>query len=96
MEVSTDILEKIRPAVYDFYSVTARHFLNAGEAGIKQFHLLRKALIGDINNISVDEVKSMQQYCLRAIPRTRHWLDHTELFQPVLLVLKLLTSSCVT
>ena len=96
MEVSTDILEKIRPAVYDFYSVTARHFLNAGEAlSIRHFHLLLIVLIGDINNISVDEVNTVHAAILFK-GHSKDWLDHTELFQPVLLLLKLLTSSYVT
>ena len=59
LEVSTDILGRIRPAVTDFYCVTANHFINVGEVGIQHFHHLLKNLIGDINNISVDEVNTV-------------------------------------
>ena len=34
------ILKKIRPAVSDFYSVTASHYLNGGDVAIKHFQFL--------------------------------------------------------
>ena len=64
LATSTRILKKIRPAVSDYYSVTALHFLNAGEAGIYHFFLLLKNLISDINNISIEEVNTVHAVIL--------------------------------
>ena len=64
LENSTRILKKIRPTVNDFYSVTAFHFLNAGEAGIYHFYLLLKNLICDINNVYIDEVNTVHAVIL--------------------------------
>ena len=54
-EITKEILRKIHPDVNDYNSVTANHFLHAGEEGVHHFHLLITALIEDINNIAVDE-----------------------------------------
>ena len=40
LEAATGILKRIRPNVNDFESVTANHFLNAGEAGLLHFYIL--------------------------------------------------------
>ena len=59
LEDSTKILRRIRPNVNDYHSVTANHFLHAGETGINHFHLLLEALIEDINNITIEEVNTV-------------------------------------
>ena len=59
LQKSTKILKSVRPQVSDYYSITASHFLHAGEIGIIHFYLLLQALISDINNITVDEVNTV-------------------------------------
>ena len=56
---SKEILFKIKPSVIDLYSITANHFINAGESGIKHFHLLLSALIADISNFSITEINAV-------------------------------------
>ena len=58
-EVSSEILERIRPDVNDYNSVTANHFLKAGQAGHAHFHLLLNSLIKDINNITLEEINTV-------------------------------------
>ena len=59
IETSTKILKKLKPNVSDFYSITANHYLHAGDAGIVHFHLLLEALITDINNITLEEINTV-------------------------------------
>ena len=56
MKSPIEILSRIRPCVTDLHSITANHFLHAGEAGRYHFHLLLQALLSDINNVTIDEV----------------------------------------
>ena len=56
---STDILLKIRPSVNDLYSVTAFHYIHAGEEGLAHFNSLLNILISDINYIMVPEMNSV-------------------------------------
>ena len=44
--------------VNDFYSVTPNHYIYAGPAGYKHFHLLLTSLLNDINNTDIDEVNT--------------------------------------
>ena len=50
LEKRREILLKIKPAVDDFFSITASHFVNAGVAGLVHFNLLLNAIIIDVNN----------------------------------------------
>ena len=63
-EIATKILKRIRSSVNDVYSITANHFLNAGNHGIHHFHLLLNTLITDINNISLEEVNTVHAVIL--------------------------------
>ena len=56
LETSKSILKSVRPSVNDFHSITANHFLYAGEPGIIHSHLLLKTLITNISLIKVKEV----------------------------------------
>ena len=56
---SSKILDKIRPDVNDFFSITARHYINAGDAGYKHFCLLLNVLIEDVNNITLSEINTV-------------------------------------
>ena len=59
IEKATDILHSIKPAVADLYSITAHHYINAGESGIVHFYKLLNLLIHDINSISIPELNAV-------------------------------------
>ena len=46
------LLKRLRPDVLDIFSISARHFLNAGDEGITHFSFLLNAIIGDTNSFS--------------------------------------------
>ena len=50
------ILRKIRPAVSDFYSVTASHYLNGGEVAIKHFQFLFNSVLKNIELAAIEEM----------------------------------------
>ena len=52
------LLERLRPDVIDFYSISAHHYLAAGLPGIQHFTLLLNLLISDINSVAIPEVNS--------------------------------------
>ena len=56
---SSSILKRIKPAVSDFNSITAKHFINAGLAGFVHFNLVLNAFIIDVNNATVEELNSV-------------------------------------
>ena len=55
---SADILFGVRASVNDFYSVTAKHFINAGPAGIAHHHFLLSALISNVNLCGIEELNN--------------------------------------
>ena len=56
---STDILFKLKPDVNDLFSVTARHYVNAGMEGAKHFHYLMNLIISNINLFALPELNSV-------------------------------------
>ena len=56
---SDEILLKIKPGVSDLYSITASHYINAGEVGLQHFFLLLSSLITNVQNITITEVNSV-------------------------------------
>ena len=56
---ATEILYSVRTDVNDFYSITARHFINAGVEGALHFHYLMNAVIDNTNNFSLPELNSV-------------------------------------
>ena len=50
-KTATDILKSIRPMVSNYYSITAAHYLNSGQAGIDHFHCLLNGIIEDLNSM---------------------------------------------
>ena len=58
VEDSTKLLQKMKPNVLDFWSVTPRHFLNAGCEGLLHFNFLMNRVITEINNSSVKELNT--------------------------------------
>ena len=59
LDKSSEILQRIKPAVNDFFSITARHFSNAGLAGYVHFNLLLNAFIIDVNNCTIEELNTV-------------------------------------
>ena len=59
LEKSSEILTKMKPSVNDIYSITAKHFTNAGTAGHVHFNLLLNAFLIDINNCTVEELNTV-------------------------------------
>ena len=56
---STEILHKLKPGVSDFFNITPNHYLYAGPAGCRHFHLLLSSLINDVNATTINEVNSV-------------------------------------
>ena len=56
---STNILKRIKPGVNDFFSITANHFIHAGDAGLIHFNLLLNTFILDVNNCSIEELNTV-------------------------------------
>ena len=53
---STKIVKGLKKNVNDYYSITALHYLNAGQEGLIHYNCLLNALISDANNANIDEL----------------------------------------
>ena len=53
---STKVLKRLKKNVLDFYSITALHYLNAGQEGLTHFNCLINAIISDTNNANIEEL----------------------------------------
>ena len=58
IDASTKLLHKIKKNVKDHYIITAQHYLNAGQEGLKHFNLLLNGVIGDLNNAGLEELNT--------------------------------------
>ena len=56
---SIELLYSLKADVNDLFSITAAHFINAGAAGLRHFHLLMTALIANLNNASLSEMNDI-------------------------------------
>ena len=56
MQQSSEILLRLRPDVNDLYSITARHYINAGREGFVHFNYILNCLIIDVNHVSMPEM----------------------------------------
>ena len=56
---SVELLYSVRQDVNDLFSITAAHFINAGGAGLRHFHLLLSTLIANINHASLSELNDI-------------------------------------
>ena len=56
---SVELLYSVRSEVNDLFSITASHFINAGAAGLRHFHLLMSTLISNLNNSSLHELNDI-------------------------------------
>ena len=54
-----EILFNLRPDVNDLYSITARHYINAGMEGARHFAFLLNILIKNVNLSSLEELNSV-------------------------------------
>ena len=66
---------KLKPSVTDLYSITPRHFTNAGSADLVNFNLLLNSLIIDVNNCTMDELNSVYAFLLYKGHKTDRTLD---------------------
>ena len=53
------LLQRMKPDVYDFYSITPNHFTYAGPLGWKHFHLLLMSLINSVNASNIEEINTI-------------------------------------
>ena len=51
-----NLLQKMKPDVADYFSITPNHYNYAGPAGWKHFHFLLNTLISDVNNTDITEI----------------------------------------
>ena len=56
MSKSTKILKSLKKNVSDFFSVTALHYLYAGQEGLDHYYCLLNAIISDVNNSKIQEL----------------------------------------
>ena len=56
---ATEILYSLRPDVNDLYSITARHYVNAGIEGAKHFWFLMNTIIKNVNLFPLPELNSV-------------------------------------
>ena len=56
---SVELLLSVKQEVNDLFSMTASHFVNAGAAGMRHFHLLLSTLIANLNNASLSEMNDI-------------------------------------
>ena len=56
---SSKILNRMKPYVRDFWSITPLHFIHAGEQGYFHFNFLMNAVIMEINSSSVKELNTV-------------------------------------
>ena len=53
------ILEGLRKNVNDFYSITALHYLHAGDAGLDHLNFLLNSIIDNVNNAHLKELNTI-------------------------------------
>ena len=56
---ATEILLSLRPDVNDLFSITANHFINAGDEGLQHFHFLINVAVENVNLCSLEELNSV-------------------------------------
>ena len=56
---ATEILYSMKPDVNDLFSMTPRHYINAGIEGVRHFHFLMNLIIEDVNLFSLPELNSV-------------------------------------
>ena len=59
LEKTRKILHSLKKNVNDFFSITALHYINAGDPGIEHFHFLLNALIENVNLSGLQELNTV-------------------------------------
>ena len=57
-EQAASLLQRLKKNVKDFYSVTALHYIYAGEEGLAHFLALLNAVLDDVNNATIEELNT--------------------------------------
>ena len=52
-------MQRMKPTVNDVNGITINHYIHAGPAGIKHFHLLLSCLLNDVNNTDIEEINTV-------------------------------------
>jgi hypothetical protein len=58
LDKSTKILQSLKKNVTDFYSVSALHYLYAGQKGLLHYNYLLTGLISDVNHANIEELNT--------------------------------------
>ena len=64
IDKASEILSGIKCDVRDLYSITALHFINAGQEGLHHFQKLLNLLIQDLNNVAIEEFNAVHAIIL--------------------------------
>ena len=56
LDTAEKLLGRLRKNVKDFFSITALHYINAGNEGLEHFHALFNAVVTNVNNASIEEL----------------------------------------
>ena len=56
---STNLINRVKKNVTDFYGISAQYYLNAGAPGLLHFNLLLNGIIKDVNNTSLTELNTV-------------------------------------
>ena len=57
-------MNKIKPRVNDFYSITALHYVNGGEQALFHFNYLMNCVINDVNSAASPELNTVHAHIL--------------------------------
>ena len=58
-ECSCRLINRIKKQVNDIFSITAAHYLNAGEEGLLHYNFLLNCIISDLNNSTMEELNTI-------------------------------------
>ena len=58
LESSNKILRSLKQNVSDYYSITALHYLHAGQEGLQHYNALVNGLIAEVNNSRITELNT--------------------------------------
>ena len=59
IQKSTQILNSLKKNVNDFFSISALHFIHAGDVGLEHFHFLLNAIIENVNLSGLRELNTV-------------------------------------
>ena len=71
LQDSNKILSRMKPGVHDYWSVTPKHFINAGAQGLAHFNFLMNRVIRDMNSSSKRELNTVYALLLQKGQKNR-------------------------